>query len=460
MDKFEDIIKQAVEGYEAPFDPQAWEDVSKNLDDSFDHMVKEAVKGYKAPYNPSAWENIANQVGTSSNLWKWMGATAAVISVTIGTYYLTQSEEEQQTISESNDNLVANETQTEEKGKTNQTITFDTTIDSENLKEEENNAVVNFSAMDYEDIDNLEEVDQTINADHLDFNTNLSENTENITPADNDLNTSIDNTVENKTIYDVKATFKPSSTVICSNEAIVFTALDAQADLLYYWSFGDGSIGTGTNAEHNYSSPGEYTTRLEVRHPKTNEVLALEKQIVVVNPLPETDFGWEQNNEVIPTVQFLNQTEERVNSTWNIEGLKQFDQDEFEYTFRKAGKYAITLTTENQYGCLAKAKKEINIDQDYNLLAPNAFSPNGDFKNDVFIPKALQIMEELQFTMNIMDKTGEVVYSTRNANEPWDGIIVSDNTPAPAGSAYIWRVVITNKDGEKELYEGQIIVIR
>ena len=69
-------------------------------------------------------------------------------------------------------------------------------------------------------------------------------------------------------------------------------------------------------------------------------------------------------------------------------------------------------------------------------------------------------MDDVQFTMNIMDKTGEIVYTTQNANEPWDGIIVTDNTPAPAGSAYVWRVVLTNKNGEKELYEGQIIVIR
>ncbi len=58
MDKFDKILKESVEGFEAPYDPQAWANVSGQL--GFDAAIKNSVEGYQAPYNPQAWANVSS----------------------------------------------------------------------------------------------------------------------------------------------------------------------------------------------------------------------------------------------------------------------------------------------------------------------------------------------------------------------------------------------------------------
>ena len=93
MDKFEKLIKQSVEGYEAPFNPQAWENVSNELGDSFEQMMKDSTSGYEAPFNPSAWEAVSSQLGPANSTWKWIGGSAAVIALVAGISYFADTTE-------------------------------------------------------------------------------------------------------------------------------------------------------------------------------------------------------------------------------------------------------------------------------------------------------------------------------------------------------------------------------
>src|SRR5690606_34222460 len=103
-------------------------------------------------------------------------------------------------------------------------------------------------------------------------------------------------------------------------------------------------------------------------------------------------------------------------------------------------------------------QKPIVIENDYNLLAPTAFAPNGDGNYDNFIPQALLLMD-VDFTMVIYDKGGLLMYQTNNAYMPWDGTNVNDNSPA-ANGAYVWMVQYKNANGETEMYQGQVIITR
>jgi plastocyanin len=465
MDKFENIIKQAVEGYEAPFNPQAWENVSNNLGDSFDQAIKDSAGKFEAPYNPAAWEAVSSQLGPAYSAWKWVAGAAAVVAAVVGTVYITNQGGESDT-NQANNNGNSSELAVNTVNENNENTNDNSLVVTENdISEVTNDVNVN-------DANNAngQEIDLAIDENPTNGNSNGSSSDNNNNAGDQNNNNGNGNVVVNngnahnevpqEKVYDANAEFKMSSSEICAGEKCSFTPEKANTELIYVWNFGDGKISSDIAAEHKYTRQGDYTVILEVKHPKTNKTLATTKNSITVNPLPKTDFTWEQSDEVIPVVNFINLTDEATQWNWNIRGLKQSTQNDFEYTFRKAGQYAIDLTATNEYGCVKKSQKNILIEQDYNLLAPTAFSPNGDFKNDVFIPKALQIMDDVQFTMNIMSKSGERVYTTRNVNEPWDGVNMNDNTQLPAGSAYVWRVVLTNNNGEKELYEGQVIIIR
>jgi hypothetical protein len=121
-----------------------------------------------------------------------------------------------------------------------------------------------------------------------------------------------------------------------------------------------------------------------------------------------------------------------------------------------------TITAEGQLdGCKTTEKISIIANEDYNLLAVNAFNPQSrDERNATFMPYALTI-REVQFSMVILDPdNGAVVFKSSDAQNAWDGIDQRTGQMVPANKAYIWKVVLQQSlPGEKSTYTGTIVRI-
>jgi gliding motility-associated-like protein len=85
-------------------------------------------------------------------------------------------------------------------------------------------------------------------------------------------------------------------------------------------------------------------------------------------------------------------------------------------------------------------------------LVPNAFSPNGDGINDVWAIRYLDSYPDVD--VQVYDRYGQLVYRSKNYNNPWDG--TRNNKPLPAGTYYyiIDRKVSSNK------LTGSVTIIR
>lgn len=475
MDKFEQIIKQAIEGYEAPFDPQAWENVSNELGDSFEQMMKDSTSAYEAPYNPAAWDAVSSQLGPAYSAWKWIGGSAAAVALIAGISFFIDT-------SEQDNNLPTNHTSTEvivHNSDSNLQLDEDYSDDNsshEAIDNNEANDIIHPIDPDLND-HSIQLIENDGNNDQIAHNQSNNESADqhqnnvevNVTDP-NDANDQSDNNeqhsnnaneINDQTADQIKVTanFRMSADEVCVNDKCTFNANDNHPSIQYVWSFGDGTYSNEANPTHAYKKAGEYTVKLVIKKTRTHEVLASNTEMIVVNELPQAVFTTSQLNEGIPTITFQNKSFDSQVVLWNVKGLKQSTNEDFEYTFRKKGDYQVSLVTRNDYGCTNKATQVISIENDYNLLAPTAFTPDGDGRNDNFIPAALPYLN-VPFTMTIMDKNGKLVYTTQNAFEPWDGRFTEDNTLAPAGSSYIWRVVLTNSNGEQEYYEGWVLVDR
>ncbi len=125
------------------------------------------------------------------------------------------------------------------------------------------------------------------------------------------------------------------------------------------------------------------------------------------------------------------------------------------------GQHEITLKVENANGCTSQITKTVRCEVSYNLLAVTGFNPESMYRdNKTFIPYALlDDQRNIPFEMEIVDpKTGQTVYKTKNANEPWDGIDMNTRQMVQPGSTFIWKVTIYKKEiGEpKNVYQGTI----
>ena len=121
-----------------------------------------------------------------------------------------------------------------------------------------------------------------------------------------------------------------------------------------------------------------------------------------------------------------------------------------------------TITAQAQLdGCSSTEKIKITANEDYNLLAVNAFNPQSrDERNATFMPYALTI-RDVRFELIVIDPdNGGIVFRTKDAQNAWDGTDQRSGQLVPAQKAYIWKVVLQDVlPSEKTTYSGTIVRI-
>ncbi|HSK12529.1 MAG TPA: PKD domain-containing protein, partial [Phnomibacter sp.] len=96
------------------------------------------------------------------------------------------------------------------------------------------------------------------------------------------------------------------------------------------------------------------------------------------------------------------------------------------------------LTAIGEANCLAMDSVFVTVLP--GLFIPNAFSPNGDGINDVWVIKHLD--EYPGSSVQIFDRYGKVVFSSIGYNQPWDG--KQNGIPLPSG---VYYYIIDPKNG-------------
>ncbi|MEZ4850220.1 MAG: gliding motility-associated C-terminal domain-containing protein [Bacteroidia bacterium] len=91
---------------------------------------------------------------------------------------------------------------------------------------------------------------------------------------------------------------------------------------------------------------------------------------------------------------------------------------------------------------------------DPRIFIPNAFTPNNDGHNDLFIINGGFFQS---FQMDIFNRWGELIFSTQSIENPWDGTY--KGRPAPEG-VYVFRMQAVDADGRLTQRAGSVTVLR
>lgn len=102
--------------------------------------------------------------------------------------------------------------------------------------------------------------------------------------------------------------------------------------------------------------------------------------------------------------------------------------------------FIVKHTVTDSFGCSSTAQKVVRVYSSCYLAVPNAFTPNGDGKNDLLYPLNAIKADNLNF--KVYDRWGQLIFQTTNWKHGWDGTF--KGTPQPSG-VYVWFLTFVDR---------------
>jgi gliding motility-associated-like protein len=114
--------------------------------------------------------------------------------------------------------------------------------------------------------------------------------------------------------------------------------------------------------------------------------------------------------------------------------------------------YSVVYTDPN--GCVVSDSVTIYVLPPGSIFWPNAFSPNGDGNNDIYLPGGSTVK---QIVWRIFNRWGEKVFESESQFIGWSGKY--KNAPQPP-NVYVYYAEVTFMNNTTQEYTGSITLIR
>lgn len=121
--------------------------------------------------------------------------------------------------------------------------------------------------------------------------------------------------------------------------------------------------------------------------------------------------------------------------------------------------YTLTLTDIN--GCMTTDDIRIQVKKNRAVYIPNAFSPNADGYNDVFMIYAGKAVESIEY-FQVFDRWGNLLFERQqflpnDIAHAWDGEFLNQTLST---GTYLYQAQINFIDGQQQAYSGTIQLLR
>jgi gliding motility-associated-like protein len=226
----------------------------------------------------------------------------------------------------------------------------------------------------------------------------------------------------------------------------------------WLWNFGDKSLTYNNDPTHTYVDEGEFFVSLMITTSYGCRMSDTLKYPIIVYPKPIAEFSVDPGVTTMyePTIKITDESSGGTLWNWDLgDKTTSMDQD-VKHTYADTGTFVITQIVMNQYGCRDTAIHEVRINGEPTIFIPNAFTPDGNGMNDIFLPKMFGVRE---FSMTIYNRWGDLIFISNDSEIGWngrvDGIgeIVKDDT-------YIYKIYVRDLKGNPKIYKGKLTVVK
>lgn len=409
-------------------------------------LLHEALDKHEMPFDPKAWEKMSARLDAkvSSPFYKkwWVAASVGIVAVSAATYYMLHSSENMPKVAAP---IKSEVVRTDESKKSNESIGA---------------ASESISSTKHTDIVHISSNDNTPKEHATPATTGLNQT--------NQTNSSAGNPFVSQpfTPTSEQGPVKKTSTAISEeHKALVLPDHVCLNDELQL----NNPYQTRTlrvqlpNSETITIAP-QTTATFTASSMGSVEVYvgnSLNQSIPVVQPKGKLSLEVDPSiiyDKGIPAIEFT-VTGADKNVTWET-GKVPFSLEKNTIIVHPYTTQTVTVkvSSVDENGCAVEEIRTIRLDEKYNLLTPNAFVlESTDERNKTFMPFALY-ERKTPFDLYIYDpKSGRVIFSSNDVNNPWNGFDKSANEMVPVGSTWLWKVVLHKPNpGEPSEYKGTI----
>jgi gliding motility-associated-like protein len=224
----------------------------------------------------------------------------------------------------------------------------------------------------------------------------------------------------------------PPATFTLNDESIPI-----ESDPIVAWSWQvDGNNYNNSTTSIGLQNSGNYAVTLEVTTELgCIETLTIDDYLNVFSS-PTAEFITEsaELSKCDKTIELINLSTDYDSLSWNFgDGITINEDTVSTYTYSEVSDYTITLTTVNSLGCEKTFYKQIIPETSIPFFAPNAFTPDEDDLNEVFMP-ILGCHDNFEFW--VFNRWGENVFYSNDINVGWDGIYKDQLSPI---GIYSWK---------------------
>ena len=418
-------------------------------------LFKDSLENHELPYDASAWQSLESKLPTTRivkpiNFTKWglIGFAAAALAVSV--FIVSNSDEKQTNLIEKKEvkQVEKQSASTKKTASTNPASITEKQITNQkqtqkNTTENSTNSLLNIEQNqvrgEYENSNQqfMKDLEFGVVPNFPNYQSNLVQNsTENQKPNSS---------------YKI-----PTVSTKCQGETIELDNENAKSIVLKTPSGKLEVIRAKSQLKTILIQTGTYTIN---GVDEKGDLIELRIFNVINSPSISLSFDSELTYENgLPVLKASLESEEnKVKWTLNNKTLDVTGKNAVIYAFKK-GAYELSVTATNEQGCKSTESKLIQVKDEYNLLAYNAFDPfSNDNRKTTFLPVALQNRTS-PFEMVILDPTdGGIIVETSDASQPWDGIDRRDGKLVDIKKVYIWKVTLKFPEaGEKSEYKGTI----
>jgi gliding motility-associated-like protein len=242
-----------------------------------------------------------------------------------------------------------------------------------------------------------------------------------------------------------------TSKTICEGQSVVLTASGGNS---YHWSNGN------TNA--SITVKPDITTTLSVTGTNTLTCSSSVLSTIKVFPKPGAQFTGTPNPAGMfdPVVTFNNQSSADVTYWFWSFGDGDVDDDNTPTPIHRypgdTGSFMATLIVHNAGFCYDTINHLILVGPEYSFYIPNAFTPDDDGKNDIFLGKGMGIVD---YNLSIFDRWGNFIFSSDELDKGWNGK-VNNGSETSQQDVYVWKVSITDVFTKKHNYTGTVTIVK